>query len=345
MHLNAIDLGALDLPLGAGSNPGGRHGAPYQPAASVPGLQRRQWYWPRFHRTYHSIQTSFNRRFRNGISLGSAWTLGLSDKGNTQPPGVALRLDHAPDGTFKIRDDQAVAEKLFADQNLTRHIIQSTFIWDLPDWKWNGVVSRVLGAVVNDWQLSGIWKVDSGTPYDVTYSYNTGGGNALTGSPNYTARIVIPDLGAIGSGCSSDRYAQFSNQMVAGGSNAAFPLMSPVFRGPQAGSVGLESGRNLLKGCGNRTLDLAIARTIRLGGGRNVQLRADVFNAPNAVMINGRQTQIQFNSPADLTVRNSQFLPDGTLDPNRLLPNQAGFGAANGARAPRTIQLQARFSF
>jgi hypothetical protein len=344
VNLNAIDLGALYLPSAqdptqvAGTVLNTNLLRPYQ------GYNDVKVYWPRFHRTYHSIQTAYNRRFRNGISLGSAWTLGLSDKGNTQPPGVALRLDHAADGTFKIRDDQATAEELFADQNLTRHIVQSTFIWDLPDVRGAGAWSRVIGGIVNDWQLSGIFKVDSGGPYDVSYSYQTGGGNALTGSPNYTARIVIPDLDKIGSGCGS-RYSQFSNQMVAGGSNTGFPLVSPVFSGPQANSVGLESGRNLLHGCGNRTLDLAISRTIRLGGGRSVQLRADIFNAPNAVMINARSTTIQFNSPTDLTVRNSQFLPDGTLDPNRLRPNQAGFGAASGARDPRTIQLQARFSF
>ena len=34
-------------------------------------------------------------------------------------------------------------------------------------------------------------------------------------------------------------------------------------------------------------LDLAIARNIRLGGGRNLQLRVDMFNAPNAASPSG----------------------------------------------------------
>ena len=33
--------------------------------------------------TYHSIQTSFNRRFRNGFSFGANYTYGISFKGNT----------------------------------------------------------------------------------------------------------------------------------------------------------------------------------------------------------------------------------------------------------------------
>ena len=309
------------------------------------GFNDIRYYWGMFHRTYHSLQTSFDRRFRGGISFGVNWTLGLSDQGNTRPVGPVLRLDHAADASFSIRPDQADAEKLFGDQGLTRHIVTSNFVWDLPDLHQNNMVTRAIGAVINDWQLSGIFKWDSGSPYDVTYSYQNGGGTNLTGSPNYTARIVIPNLSAIGGGCSSNQYTQFNNAMVAGGANASFPLTSNVFLGPQVGSTGLESGRNLLHNCDNRTLDLAIARNIRLGGGRTVQLRADVFNAPNAVIFTNSQRTIQFNSPTDLTVRNSQFLADGSVDQTKLKPNQAGFGAATTAAAARNIQGQIKFLF
>jgi hypothetical protein len=44
-------------------------------------------------------------------------------------------------------------------------------------------------------------------------------------------------------------------------------------------------------------------------------------------------------------VRNSQFLPDGSIDPTKLLPRNAGFGAVNGAQAMRSVQLQLRFGF
>ena len=127
--------------------------------------------------------------------------------------------------------------------------------------------------------------------------------------------------------------------------------------GPTFNSLGLESGRNVLVGCPDHTLDLAIARNIRLGGGRQVQLRLDAFNALNRYIITGRQTQIQYNSPTDLTVRNPQYNADGSVVSTRLTPRTAGFGAANGAlnRSPdggvntgnynRTIQAQVRFQF
>ena len=150
----------------------------------------------------------------------------------------------------------------------------------------------------------------------------------LTGSPSYPAMIRI--VGDPGKGCSDNQYGQF---------NVA------AFAGPQTGSLGLESGRNYMVGCPDHTLDLAIARNIRLGGRRQIQLRVDVFNALNTVVYNGRVTQVQLNSPTDQTVRNAQYLADGQVDPNRLTPRNAGFGAVTGAQAMRSIQVQLRFAF
>jgi hypothetical protein len=107
----------------------------------------------------------------------------------------------------------------------------------------------------------------------------------------------------------------------------------------------LESGSNLLAGCFEKAMDLSIARNIRLGGGRQIQLRVDMFNAFNWVSITGRQNQLQLNSPTDLTIRNNQFLADGSLNPARLTPRDAGYGAATGAADMRTVQLQLRFQF
>jgi hypothetical protein len=115
--------------------------------------------------------------------------------------------------------------------------------------------------------------------------------------------------------------------------------------GPQYGSVGLESGRSILGGCPNKTVDLAIARNIRMGGNRSLQFRLDIFNAFNVVVINDRERNVIYRSPTDLTVVNSQYLADGSLDPARLTPRTAGFGAATGAQPMRNLQLQIRYAF
>jgi hypothetical protein len=279
-----------------------------------------------FYDQYHSVQSSFNRRFRNGFSFSVNYTLSLAFDGTT---GLTQRLQHASDGTISVRADQAEYEELNKQLNLQRHILRANAVWDLPDLQADGGAKRALGLLVNDWQLSTIFTGGSGGRYDLGYTYNAAGGAVnLTGSPDYNARLNIN--GDLGSGCSDNQYAQFTASAVSG---------------PTYNSVGLESGRNYLIGCADKSVDLSLSRNIRLGGGRQATVRVDAFNAFNTVVINGRNTTVQYNSPTDQTLRNSQFLADGSVDQNRLKPNNAGFGAATGAQAMRTVRLTVRFAF
>ena len=110
--------------------------------------------------------------------------------------------------------------------------------------------------------------------------------------------------------------------------------------------MGNESGSNLLSGCNDHTLDLAIARNISVGGSRQVQFRLDAFNVLNSIVYSARQQVIQFNSPADpTTIRNNEYNADGTINTARLTPQTAGAGAVTAAQALRTVQAQLRFTF
>jgi hypothetical protein len=208
-------------------------------------------------------------------------------------------------------------------------------VWDLPDAP--ASFGRVADYLLNDWQISGVLTAGSAYQagnqangrYDLTYQYQNNGANVnLTGSPDYAARVRY--VGDPGSGCSDDQYRQFNTSAVTG---------------PQYGSVGLESGRNLLGGCVNKTIDLAIAKNIRLHGNKSLQFRLDAFNVFNTVVIIDRERNVIYRSPTDLTIVNSQTLPDGSLDPARLTPRTAGFGAATNAQAMRNLQVQLRFAF
>ena len=282
--------------------------------------------WQSFDRTYHSMQFSATRRFRNGVSFGGNYTLSLSDNGTT---GVPLRLQHNADGSFSIREDQAVFNELMKNQGLQRHIVKANFIWDLPDWETTGIEAHRGGDSSTTGSCRASSPADRAPGTTSPTSTRTTAQNVnLTGSPDYAARVVIN--GDTGSGCSGDRFSQFS---------------TAAFSGPLPGSVGLESGRNYMVGCPDKTTDLAISRVFKLGGARTAQFRVEMFNAFNAVVYNARQTQLQLVSPTNQTIRNPQFLADGTVDPNRLKTTAAGFGAVTGAQPLRTIQAQLRFSF
>jgi hypothetical protein len=289
------------------------------------GLSAIQQNTTAFYDQFHSIQTSFNRRFQNGVSFSVNHTLSLAFEGTT---GLTQRLQHDANGVISLRADQGEYEELMKRQNLQRHILRANAVWDLPNLEAEGG-ARVLAAVVNDWQLSAIVTAGSGGRYDLGYTYqNAGGAVNLTGSPDYAARIKY--IGDPGSGCSDNQFAQFNVNAVTG---------------PTYNSNGLESGRNIMIGCSDKTVDLSLSRNIRIGGGRQGTIRLDAFNALNTVVINGRNTTVQYNNPTALLILNSQTLADGTVDPNRIKPNQAGFGAATTAQAMRTVRLTFRMSF
>jgi hypothetical protein len=337
VNLNAVDFGTAYLPqyqdktLAATAIPG-------QTALSsnllrpYPGLGTIQQNTTDFWDESHTIQTSFQRRFTHGFSAGVNYTVMLSFTGNT---GLQERLQHAADGTVSVRSDQGAYEALNKTLNLQRNVINANGIWNLPEMSISGSAGRkAVAYAANGWQLSGIWTGASGSRYDPTFSYTGGiGATNLTGSPDYNAKIVY--VGDPGTGCSSNQYQQFNVKAETG---------------PTYNSVGLESGRNVLHGCFSNVIDTRLSRSFRFAGSKQFSVQFDMFNAFNIVNLQINNTgsnplQVQFTSPSNLTVLNSQTLADGTVDPTRLTPRTAGFGAANAAGALRTARLYFRFQF
>ena len=311
--------------------------------------------------TFHSLQLSFNRRFRNGFSFGvnDTWTLS-----NRQ--AVAPRLEHYMDASgqvlYRERADQETAQELFGETPTPTHQMRANFVWDLPDYRAGSGVGHAIGGVINGWQVSGVLTASTGTPYSLTYTYNTAGALVnLTGTPNtvYQPRVILMQPGDVGSGCSSNQYSQFNNRVVAvtGG------VVSDVFRAPSGpvtvpssvsatgaaysdgASLGLEQRPNYLTGCPSAILDLSLVRSFRLGGSRVAELRLEAFNLLDTVVFTGRNAVLSLTSPTNPTMTAAQYNPDGSLVQTRLIPSQAGFGAVTTAAALRTVRAQVRFRF
>jgi hypothetical protein len=327
VNINAVDYGSAYLPVNQDSTltsplPGGAAVVADQMRAfrgfsSITQAQPRGWL------TSHAIQTSFNRRFRNGVAFGFNDTWLLSQTGST-----GARLQHNADGTFTERADQAQADALLGNFLPVTHNFKGNFVWDMPDIHSTEGAMRAIGYLANDWQLSGVWTASTGSAYTVGTSYQSGGNQNVTGSGDYGGRMRI--VGDIGSGCSGDPLRQFT---AAG------------FAPPLVGSVGLESGADYLRGCFQSALDLSVARNIKVGGQRQLQLRVDFFNAPNQGIVTGRNTTMNVVSPLDPTPLNLPYDANGNPVASRSLPKNAGFGAVTGYQAPRTVQMQLRFSF
>jgi len=330
--LNAPDIGTAYLPakqdptLGTSTIPGKTAYAnnllrPY------PGIGPIEENATRFWDRYHSMQFSVNRRFRGGFSFGANYTWGITLIGNT---GLNERYVHAADGKISLRSDQAAYEKLMEKLDVRPHLIKANAVWNSPDIQSAGSIVRHL---VKDWQISGIWTGSSGAAYDLAYTYTSDGGNVnITGSPDWGGRVKLGSN--LGSGCSSNQFGQFTGAAVTG---------------PGYNSVSMESGRNYMRYCPNKTVDMSLVRRISFGKifneSRRLEMRLDVFNALNTVVINGVSTTATFNNPTAMALQNNQYLSDGTLNPARMQPKSAGFGAATGAQNMRNLQIQFRFSF
>jgi|RhiMethySRZTD1v2_1073278.scaffolds.fasta_scaffold00767_13 carboxypeptidase family protein len=327
VNINAIDFGSAfqpqyQDPSQTNTVPGAASTPALSPdlARAFRGFGTINMQQPTLARTYHSLQIGVNRRLANGFAIGFTDTIGLYDRQT-----AALRLQHDADGSISVRGDQKDADKLLGENNPQRHIMRGNFIYQIP-----GAGSGVVSHLTRDWSIAGIWSGATPQAYIITPQYQSNGANVnLTGSPDYAARIRV--LGDPGSGCSSDPYRQFD---------------AAAFAGPLVGSVGLESGTGYLKGCFVSQTDLAIARGLRLGGGRSMQFRFDIFNAFNQAAITGRNTTMQMPSPAQATtIQNLPFDAAGNLIDARSRPRGAGFGVATAYQLPRTMQLQLRISF
>jgi hypothetical protein len=337
VNINAVDFGSAYLARNQNPNlvsaiPGGAAVSTdlmrsYQGYAGI--TQRTFDGW----RTFHSLQISLNRRFRDGLSFGINDTWVLYDHAIS-----GARLQHNADGTFSFRSDQQKANDMLTAVIPNKHIIKGNFVWDLPDFQGTTSGRRAIGWVINDWQVSGVWTASTGGTttgtgfgaYNVAYSYTAGGGNVnITGSPDYGGRVRI--VGDPGSGCSSDPLRQF---------NAA------AFQGPLPNSDGLESPAGYLRGCFQSILDLAIARNFRVGGSRVLQLRVEMFNAPNSAIVTNRNNTMNLASPSDpVTITNLPYDAAGNVVDSRSRPRGAGFGVATGYQNPRSVQVLLRFSF
>jgi hypothetical protein len=276
---------------------------------------------PTAYADYNSLQTSWNRRFKRGVSFGVNYVLGKA-MGTSSTDFPAGNNTFNPLVVGMPRNDSEENQRTANYMPLStdrRHTLVANFVWQLP----NFVDDNPVGAVVNGWQLSGVYRAGSGTPYTVTYSIPGISPYTLTGTTRVeSARVVI--TGDPGSGHSSDPYEQFNTS---------------AFTTPSTNSNGLESGTNYLTQAPQNVLDLSINRIISMGGSRRLELRLDAFNALNSVNFTTVNNTLQVRSLTDRTPTNLAKDAAGNV------VNPTGFGAVTAVAPAREIQLLVRLLF
>ena len=263
---------------------------------------------------YHSLQTSLQRRYTKGLLLGVnyTWSKALGTQTNDLP---GINGFGAPHNLDNRRANYAVLD---FDRP---HNFNVNFVWDLPKATGNAG----LGYALNGWQLSGIYRYQTGGPYPFNVTANISGlsGYGLTGTQQVEgARIVL--LKNPGSGNSGDPYRMFDTS---------------AFAASTAGSQGFESGRNFLRVGPINSWDLALSKEFRIKERVKFEIRMDAFNAFNHTQFDGVNSTANFASAGSTAITNLPFNASGALT------NLSGFGAVSSVRPPRNMQLSARFQF
>ena len=219
-------------------------------------------------RTTTALQTQIDRRFANGLFLNANYT--FSKALDTQDGnGDFSRIDEF--------DKQANYGPAGFDR---RHIFNFNWVYQLPK---NEGVNAFVSGIINNWQISGGYRLESGLPYGLTWSVNgisTNNNIAGSNTENANRPIIGGDPGA---GYDvNDPYQQFAVDIYS---------QSPV------GSIGLESGRNYLNRAPINNVDLSVEKGFGLGGRRRLAFRVDAFNALNHTQFDEVANNMQFAAP------------------------------------------------
>ena len=258
---------------------------------------------------FNSLQVSLNRRYASGLFLGVAYTYGKS-LGITSADTDFIRIDN-----FNHQQNYA---PLSIDR---RHTVAIQYIYDIPGLFGKSGWGH---SLLDGWQIAGVTRLQSGAPYDVTFSSNYQNQN-ITGSFTEGPRIL--QVGDPFAGINGDVFHRIN------------PL---AFAPPPVGSIGLGEKHNEFIGPGINNTDLSLQKTFALGERFSLQCRLDAFNTFNHPQFTGINSNINY---ASFTGGNGLSNITNLADPNPFNKNQNGFGSVNGARDPRVLQIAMRLVF
>jgi len=283
---------------------------------------------------YNSLQTSLQKRYRNGLTFQAAHTYGY------------LRTQSESFGHYSLNWKNYTG---FVADNDRRHVVAINYSYEVPRFAGKIGMNNAVGRQIFDgWQVAHLMNFYSGryvTPSFGIQEANTTNGasniNAIfTGSPNYGPRIQ-----------------PLSNPNNGGGDPTR--LFNIEAFGVPAFGIGTGS-RNYLREPSAHSNDINIAKQFPIDERRHLELRASLFNPFNAI----RRTDINtgatfkalgptpasgfrlFNSPEQQVRNLLERRPNST--PQEIYNQyRSGFGHVNltSVQPNRIIEIGLRLRF
>jgi hypothetical protein len=232
---------------------------------------------------YDSLQASVNKRLHHGVQFLAAYTLSRS---------VDTAQDSLGSAAFGIYGATVFGEQVFNDQNDLsaqrgpsdfdrRHRFVLSGTWELPQPASHRGLS--LSTFAAGWAVSGVATLQSGLPFSIL---DTAAGTLFGPATFYTTGSLAPGStleDAEGHGSVSSRINQYFNSSAF--VPAAFipdgALIDGQFPVTGGGTIFGNLGRNILRGPGQRNVDIALIKRSRLGEKASLVFRWEVFNVLN----------------------------------------------------------------
>ena len=304
-NINSVALGTTLLPAAQDpSNPGNPLATQY--LRPYLGYGDIQLYGYDSNSSYHSMQTTLNRRFNKGLSGGIAWTWSKA-------------MDYTDADTTNL--NYLVNPKIwnYGEAGFDRtHILKGNFIYEAPRIRWTPQRLKPLKtAVIDGWKLSGITTQMSGAPTAVTLALQTGNPQNWSGSPTATG-VDAPRVLLIANPTIPKSDRTFERNFNTG----AFAI-------PPQGSFG-NASKYSFRGPGINNFDISIFKDFRPTERVLTQFRAEAYNIFNHTQFSSLDTTARFDNRP------------GAAYGNQL---SATFGQFTASRLPRRMQLALRITF
>lgn len=253
--------------------------------------------------SFQGLQVSLLRAMRHGLQaqLQYGWSHNINDNAG------------AGDGNNNMISDCRRCDRGDAPWDI-RHTATANVVYQLPIGRGTSTFNQgVLGRVFEGWNVSGLWTVRTGLPFDVTIN---------------RAATDLPDgvISTPGRAAPAQRPDFVPGVSFYTASRSPLGYLNPAaFRAPARGTWG-NLPRNALRGPGLWQIDFAAAKRTTLRENLGLEFRSEFFNLFN---------RAQYGFPV------SNFSNPGTFGQILSVVNASPVGAGG----PRQIQLSLRLNF
>jgi hypothetical protein len=202
--------------------------------------------------SYNSLQLTLEKRFSRNLQFVSNYTY---SKTLDVSPQASIAFTGPLGDPFDTKWSRGVSDFNFPN------VFVNNWVYQLPSLKSQAPALRY---ILGDWQISGIWKFQSGIPFSI--QGGNGNNNSMAQIGGDRADLVPGQPFEVHKGTQSQWLVQYFNP-------AAFRTNAP-------GTFG-NSPRNIFAGPGFNSADISVSKNIPFKERLRAQIRLEMFNAFN----------------------------------------------------------------